>query len=240
MDWTPVTFTSLSNPHKTTYGHELAVSIIFESGIQHFADRVTGYASPTITTGVQTFLKQVPVTWDDTKYVQGYPGSWVVLARKKGNDWYAAGIVGDTARNMTVRLSFLPNAPATYSMTLITDGATATTFSETADTVGSTDSIKVNTPLRGGWVAKFLNLTPPVAARSTAGGPGAPFTSRTFRIAGGSFAVPGALSGKKALISLFSPAGCLLRSMMIDKRVIYLKRDFALSTGVYVVRITMR
>ena len=164
MDWTPVTFTNIANPHLTTYGHELALSVIFESGIQHFADRVAGYLD-SIPASAQTFLKQVPVAWDDTKYVQGYPGSWVVLARRKGNDWYVAGIAGDTARAMTVKLSFLPNAPAAYQMTLIADGATAKTFSEIVDTVGSGDSITINVPLRGGWVAKFLNIIPPVALR---------------------------------------------------------------------------
>ena len=242
MDWTPVTFTNNINPHKTTYGHELATSIIFESGIQHFADRVTGYTTPIITTGVQTFLKQIPVTWDDTKYVQGYPGTWVVLARRKGNDWYAAGIVGDTARTMNVALSFLPKAPATYRMTLITDGATATSFTETSDTVGSTDSIKVNTPLRGGWVAKLANLIPPVALPDfTKGMPAAPIIStNTFRVAGKSFNLPSAYNGQKVLISLYSPRGSLLKRAMYTKRVVNIERDLALSPGVYVVRVDKR
>lgn len=239
MDWTPVTFTNIANPHSTTYGHELATSIIFESGIQHFADRVTGYATPTITTGVQTFLKQVPVAWDDTKYVQGYPGSWVVLARQKGNDWYAAGIVGDTARTVTVKFSFLQNAPASYRMNLITDGTTATTFSESADTVGSGDSIKVSIPLRGGWAARFTNLNP-VAVSGTRGAEQGPALSTTenFRVVGGSFVLPGMYTGKKVLISLFSPGGILLRSAVVDRKIINLKKDFAIPSGIYIVRIT--
>jgi hypothetical protein len=242
MDWTPVTFTNIANPHLTTYGHELATSIIFESGIQHFADRVTGYTTPTITAGVQTFLKQVPVTWDDTKYVQGYPVSWVVLARRKGNDWYAAGIAGDTARNMTIKLSFLSTAPATYQMTLITDGATAATFSESMDTVGSGDSIKINTPLRGGWVAKFLNIIPPVELREVPSvKPGLVSVSpRNFIVACGSFTLPGGYMVKKVLISFFSTNGSLLKSAIIEKRVIDLKKDFSLPSGVYVARISTR
>jgi hypothetical protein len=177
------------------------------------------------------------VTWDDTKYVQGYPGSWVVLARRKGNDWYAAGIAGDTARNMTVLLSFLSNSPATYQMTLITDGATATTFSESMDTVGSGDSIKINTPLRGGWVAKFLNIIPPVAAPEVSHvKPGFDAVSRNFIVASGSFTLPAGYAGKKVLISFFSPNGGLLKSAVIEKHSIDLKRDFSLPSGVFVVR----
>ena len=43
MDYTPVTFTNSQYPHLTSYGHELALSVLFESGIQHFADRPEGY-----------------------------------------------------------------------------------------------------------------------------------------------------------------------------------------------------
>ena len=241
MDWTPVTFISLPIQHVTTYGHELATSVIFESGIQHFADRVLGYQTTTISAGAQTFLKQVPAAWDDTKYVQGYPGSWVVLARRKGTDWYAAGIVGDTARNVTVKLSFLQSAPASYRMTLITDGASATTFSESTDTVGSADSIKVNMPLRGGWVARFVNLNPLAVRGTAAGGPDAHmFPSRSFMVAGESFALPSGYAGKMVSISLYSLSGNLLKSAMIDRRVINLKKDFALSAGAYIIRIGRR
>jgi hypothetical protein len=174
--------------------------------------------------------------------VQGYPGSWVVLARRKGNDWYAAGIAGDTARNMTIKLSFLSTAPATYQMTLITDGATAATFSESMDTVGSGDSIKINTPLRGGWVAKFLNIIPPVELREVPSvKPGLVSVSpRNFIVACGSFTLPGGYMVKKVLISFFSTNGSLLKSAIIEKRVIDLKKDFSLPSGVYVARISTR
>jgi hypothetical protein len=43
MDYTPVTFTNSQYPHATSYGHELALSIVFESGLQHMADRPSGY-----------------------------------------------------------------------------------------------------------------------------------------------------------------------------------------------------
>jgi hypothetical protein len=43
MDYTPVTFTNSQFPHLTSYGHELALSVVFESALQHFADRPEGY-----------------------------------------------------------------------------------------------------------------------------------------------------------------------------------------------------
>lgn len=72
MDYTPVTFTNSQYPHLTSYAHELALSVLFESGIQHFADRPDAYR--TLPPQVRDFLTRVPVSWDDTRLVSGHPG----------------------------------------------------------------------------------------------------------------------------------------------------------------------
>jgi alpha-glucosidase len=70
------------------------------------------------------FLKEIPVTWDDTRYVAGYPGKDVVIARKKGETWYIAGINGENkAKDLAIDLSVTGEAPA--SIQVITDGSTA-------------------------------------------------------------------------------------------------------------------
>jgi hypothetical protein len=189
---------------------------------------------------VQTFLKQVPVTWDDTKYVLGYPGSWVVLARRKGTDWYASGIVGDTAKNMTVKLSFLQNAPASYKMTLITDGTSATTFSESVDTVTSGDSIKINTPVRGGWVAKFVNLGSAGVKNSAVAMANNQLASHYSIASGESYVLPGVCSGKNTEISVYAIDGRLLKNVVVGTRIVNFKRDFALSPGTYILRLDIR
>ena len=83
MDYTPVTFTNSQNPHITSYGHELALSVLFESGIQHMADRPEGYRE--LPDAAKTFLKNVPNAWDDTKLLDGYPGQDVIIGRGKGS-----------------------------------------------------------------------------------------------------------------------------------------------------------
>jgi hypothetical protein len=163
MDYTPVTFTNNRKPHVTTYGHELALSIVFESGIQHFADRAAGYSTETISPGARTFLQQVPVAWDDTKYLLGTPGTYVVLARQKGNDWYIGGISGEeTGRSVTIPLSFLPPGTS-YRMTRIADGASDTTFDELTRDVAATDSFPVSMRARGGFVVRLT----PAPAKAT-------------------------------------------------------------------------
>ncbi|MBN1466475.1 glycoside hydrolase family 97 catalytic domain-containing protein [candidate division KSB1 bacterium] len=92
MDYTPVTFTDMENPHLTTVAHELALSIVFQSGILHFADKPDGYRTQPET--VQQFLREVPVTWDEIKFLHGEPGKFVVLARRSGDTWHLGGISG--------------------------------------------------------------------------------------------------------------------------------------------------
>ena len=237
MDWTPVTFTNNTQPHLTTYGHELALSVIFESGIQHFADRVAGYQTSTISAAAQAFLQQVPVAWDDTKYVEGFPGSWVVLARSKGNDWYAAGIAGDTARIMIAPCSFLRAAPASYQRMLIADGASATTFTERMDTVSSVDSITVNVPVRGGWVAKFTNLNPAAAAAPGAAKPCiAPDHPKFFLCAKNALLLPAGFAVGKTEVSVYDLNGRILRKCRIRTRRADIQKDFLLPSGVYIVK----
>jgi hypothetical protein len=150
MDFTPVTFSHHKYPHLTSYAHELALSVVFESGIQHFADQVSAYTS--LPSGPRTFLQKVPATWDDTRYVEGIPGQWVVLARRKGTSWYLAGIGGDEqARTLAPSLGFLGDGA--YDATVISDGATNTTFAERSEVVSAAGALRVSLPPRGGFVA---------------------------------------------------------------------------------------
>ena len=92
MDYTPCAFSDSQHPHITTLAHELALTVLFESGLQHLADRPESYyAQPT---AVQEFLSSLPASWDDTRLLAGYPGKYVVIARRKGDTWYVAGING--------------------------------------------------------------------------------------------------------------------------------------------------
>ena len=108
MDYTPCTFSDSQHPHITTHAHELALTVLFESGLQHLADRPESYLSQP--TEVQQFLSTLPVVWDETRLVAGYPGEYAVLARRCGTTWYIAGINGkDEEREITLPLDFLKN-----------------------------------------------------------------------------------------------------------------------------------
>ena len=92
MDYTPCAFSDSQHPHITTHAHELALTVVFESGIQHLADRPESFlAQPQ---AVRDFLSSLPTAWDETRLLSGYPGEYVVMARRKGHKWYVAGING--------------------------------------------------------------------------------------------------------------------------------------------------
>ena len=69
---------------------QLATSVLFQNPVQNFAltpDNLTDSPAEAI-----EFMKEVPTTWDDVKLIDGYPGKYVVLARRHGDKWYVAGV----------------------------------------------------------------------------------------------------------------------------------------------------
>jgi alpha-glucosidase len=107
MDYTPVAFTKRKYPNLTTATHELALTIIFESGILHLADSKESYqAQPKY---VQDFLQTIPVVWDEIQYISGMPGKEAVLARRKNKTWYIAGINGEPLPKQLLLTDFLIN-----------------------------------------------------------------------------------------------------------------------------------
>src|SRR6185295_9811541 len=152
MDYTPVTFTDHKYPHRTTNAHELALSVVFEVGVQHLADSDKAYRG--LPPEPKTFLKQVPAAWDETVLVNGEPGKSVVVARRAGDVWYVGGISGLAAQQETrVVMSFLAQGP--WQMTLIRDGVDDRSFASSARPVTGKDTIAVPMRARGGFVMKL-------------------------------------------------------------------------------------
>ena len=149
MDYTPVMFEHNVYPHLTTYAHELALPVVFESGWLHFADGVEAYLD--LPHAPREFLQEVPVAWDETRCPAGEPGQYIVLARRSGTTWYLGGINGrDSKRIVNVPLSFLTGGAA---VTLIEDGASARTFAGSRGTVRPQDNLTVHMQPYGGFVA---------------------------------------------------------------------------------------
>jgi hypothetical protein len=150
MDYTPVTFTNSQFPHTTSYGHELALSVVFESGFQHLADRPAGYFE--LPDAARTFLKEVPNAWDNTKLIDGYPGKDIIIARQKGNAWYIGGINAEKIEKTKVlNLSFLQEGER-YKLTLIADGKHDKDFTTRYIVVDKSCAVEVKLLRQGGFV----------------------------------------------------------------------------------------
>ncbi len=75
---------------KTTDAFQLATTILFQNPIQNFALTPNNLTdAPAV---CMDFLRRVPTTWDETVFIDGYPGRYVVLARRHGSTWYIAGV----------------------------------------------------------------------------------------------------------------------------------------------------
>jgi len=149
MDYTPVTFTNSQHPHITSYGHELALSVLFESALQHMADRPEGYYE--LADAAKIFLRDVPTAWDDTKLLDGYPGKDVIIARLKGESWYIAGINAENKeKQKDISLDFLPEG-LKYKLTLIEDGTHDKALFTRYIVVDNTGSVDVKVLRRGGF-----------------------------------------------------------------------------------------
>lgn len=155
MDYTPVMLQDNVYPHLTTYAHELAQAVVYESGWVHFPDGVEPYLE--LPEAPKQFLKDVPTSWDDTKFLEGHPGKYVVLARRKGDQWFIGCLSGqETAQELNLDLSFLGSG--SYKATIITDGAQPRTFATKERTLTRRDKTQITVRKYGGFVVYLKPL----------------------------------------------------------------------------------
>jgi hypothetical protein len=153
MDYTPVLFEDVQYRHLTTYAHELALSVVFESGWIHFADRVRAYRN--LAAGPRDFLKVLPAAWDETRCLAGEPGKLAVLARRRGKQWFLGGLNGEKkSRSLRLDLSFL--GEGSYTLTIHEDGRDGKTINSRSRTVRVSDGLTVEMREFGGFAARLM------------------------------------------------------------------------------------
>jgi hypothetical protein len=151
MDFTPVNFSGIPGiTRRTTGGFEIALSVIFTSGIQHVAETPAGMAAQK--DFVKEYMSTLPESWDDVKFIDGFPGTYAVLARKKGDRWYIAGINGEnTRRTITLNVPFLSG---TNEGIIITDSVSTKHFIKRG--INFSSPVNVTMYPYGGFVIKTL------------------------------------------------------------------------------------
>ena len=151
MDFTPVCFSEIPNiERKTTNAFELALAVLFHSGVQHYAEKPQGMRA--VPDYVRELMRTIPVSWEETKLVDGYPGKFVVMARKAKGVWYVAGINGENQdKQVTISLPFISNKNGT----LITDGKDRRSFEKTDLVLSQSGEYKVSVNGQGGFLMTF-------------------------------------------------------------------------------------
>ncbi len=152
------------NTRRTTDCHELATTILFQNPIQNFAitpenlnpsvepDKnydfnAAGAIAPPL---CMDFLKQVPTTWDETHFIDGYPGKYCVLARRSGQTWYVAGN-NATGKPLTLTLS-LPMLTKGETVTFYTDNLKNREPQLAQQKISNPQKVKVTLADQGGFV----------------------------------------------------------------------------------------
>ena len=150
------------NTRRTTDCHELATCVLFQNPIQNFAItpenlpteatkdlRPTDEGAPAPAISMD-FLRQVPTTWDETVFIDGYPGRYCVLARRHGDVWYIAGN-NATGKPLTLKLS-LPMLAKGDKATLFSDNPKDREPQRTELKVANPKAVTVTMADQGGFV----------------------------------------------------------------------------------------
>lgn len=109
----------------------LAIAVLFQSGVQHFA-----LAPNNLTDAPQwaiDFMKTVPTTWDEIRFIDGYPGKYVIIARRHGDKWYVAGV---NAQKETIKLKL--------KLPMFAPGSQVSLYNDDAALNGKVAPLKIN------------------------------------------------------------------------------------------------
>jgi len=151
MDFTPMNLYKIQSQvkRKTTSGFELATSVLYLSGIQHYAESPAGMAH--MPDFVIQFLQNLPDHWDDVRFIDGYPGKLAVIARRGKGHWYVAGINGENKdKQLTLDLSSF----GAHRAQLIADGADAQ-LTQSPLVISPSGKTEISLKPNGGFVIRI-------------------------------------------------------------------------------------
>jgi len=143
----PVAFVEQARRSPMTWGHELGLTVVFESGLRRFVDDGPNQ--------VADLLLDLPSAWDETRLLDGVPGHTVIIARRKDRIWYVGGLNGDaTAKTRAVPLELL--GTGTFNMALLADGLGETDLVLTQRQRNATDVQGIKMAPYGGFLMRLV------------------------------------------------------------------------------------
>ena len=134
---------------QTTRGQALAMYVVFDSPFEGVSDSPDNYRDAT---GFD-FIEAVPTTWDETRVVSGAIGEQIVVARRRGRDWYVGAMTNEQGRDVAVPLAFLGKGK--FTATRWQDGATPTEVTTDRRSVTAADTIDLKLAPSGGGTIRL-------------------------------------------------------------------------------------
>ncbi len=135
--------------------HQLAMFVAYDSPLQMFSGNPSdALKEPDYT----SFLLSLPTTWDETKVLDAKLGDYLIMIRKKDNDWYLTAMTDWTARELEVDLSFLGNG--NFTVSICEDGLNAaksgSDYRMRKEKVDQSKKLKIVMAPGGGYLAKLI------------------------------------------------------------------------------------
>lgn len=136
------------NKRQTTDGFQLATAVLFQNPVQMFAVMPNNL---TDTPKFQfDFMKEVPTLWDETVFIDGYPGKYAVIARRHQDKWHVAGVNAEgTSKKVKLNLPML----AGKNIELINDDKAGSTFKKSVS-INKKGEYEIEIQPNGGFILK--------------------------------------------------------------------------------------
>jgi alpha-glucosidase len=137
-----------------TRAQQLAMYVTYQAPFQMVSDTPKAYEDQP----AFTFIQHVPVTWDETRVLEGEPGEYIAIARRKGDEWFLGAMTNWTARQLDLALAFLGNGK--YTAEIYADADDAAQYPKNVSvrrqSVDSKEHLNAKLAPGGGYAVRFV------------------------------------------------------------------------------------
>jgi len=150
----PVSYTIIRfSKSPGSHAYQMAMSIVYEAGLMIYAE----HGKTLLDWPGREMIKDVPSSWDQTRFIEGAPSEYIVLARRKGQDWFIAGMTS-SPRTVNIALDFLLEGKE-YNALIFRDDTHTTMHRETR-TINRETLLSIDLLQNGGFAVRLKPANP--------------------------------------------------------------------------------